>query len=478
MPMKSLLTALVLCSLAAVALAPTASAGPPSLDDWPTCLPAAVGRVCVSPSWPGCNAWIEWTAIPAQPTCLYRTDGLQANSAADVQCMDVYSRTDVGTLSIVRRNSCAAPEFYQCPSPGAPLSSCHGLLEATLTSSALDAECMDVYSQTHVAGPYWIVRRDSCSVQLYECPTGSSPPAPPCREAQIFSTSSAAPPVGPPPMECYDIYSRWGYGPAYVVLTSSCSGHVELCGDKVEVRSIDTSCIVQAQSSATLPQVSDLPIASPPINCMPYYNEHEVGPVTVVQGGCGNDVRLCDDSVLDRRVDASCVTNALAAPPSPNCIQIYQEADLGPVRYVRSGCDSTVYVCDQTPQGILASGRFEPRRCETGVALPPVECAAIYARHEVGPAAMVLTSGCSGHAEVCGQHVAARDLSCLLATTSAPQPVPDPLARTCSTTGMGELQSRYCVDPTSTDCTVYVLRSTGVGSEWWCYPSGEHGSDF
>lgn len=44
-------------------------------------------------------------------------------------CYEVYTRYDVGTYSIVRRNSCAAPEFYQCPYQGAPISSCRGLLE-------------------------------------------------------------------------------------------------------------------------------------------------------------------------------------------------------------------------------------------------------------------------------------------------------------------------------------------------------------
>lgn len=44
-------------------------------------------------------------------------------------CYQVYTRYDVGTYSIVRRNSCAVPEFYQCPYQGAPISSCRGLLE-------------------------------------------------------------------------------------------------------------------------------------------------------------------------------------------------------------------------------------------------------------------------------------------------------------------------------------------------------------
>lgn len=42
-------------------------------------------------------------------------------------CMDVYSRTDVGTTSIVRRNSCSA-EVYTCPDEGADLRECRPLL--------------------------------------------------------------------------------------------------------------------------------------------------------------------------------------------------------------------------------------------------------------------------------------------------------------------------------------------------------------
>ena len=43
-------------------------------------------------------------------------------------CYENYSRTDVGTLSVVRRDSCAPPELYQCPTPGAPLDQCTDLL--------------------------------------------------------------------------------------------------------------------------------------------------------------------------------------------------------------------------------------------------------------------------------------------------------------------------------------------------------------
>ena len=45
----------------------------------------------------------------------------------DPQCMPVYSRTDVGQLSIVRRDSCHA-EYYWCPYEGAPVSECDTLI--------------------------------------------------------------------------------------------------------------------------------------------------------------------------------------------------------------------------------------------------------------------------------------------------------------------------------------------------------------
>ena len=43
------------------------------------------------------------------------------------QCMPVYSRTDVGQLSIVRPDSCHA-YYYWCPYEGAPVSECDPLL--------------------------------------------------------------------------------------------------------------------------------------------------------------------------------------------------------------------------------------------------------------------------------------------------------------------------------------------------------------
>ncbi len=43
------------------------------------------------------------------------------------QCMPVYQRTDVGTLSIVRKDSCSL-QVYECPYEGAPTTTCRALL--------------------------------------------------------------------------------------------------------------------------------------------------------------------------------------------------------------------------------------------------------------------------------------------------------------------------------------------------------------
>ena len=42
-------------------------------------------------------------------------------------CMPVYSRTDVGSIAIVRPNSCTV-RVYQCPYQGAPVSECDPLI--------------------------------------------------------------------------------------------------------------------------------------------------------------------------------------------------------------------------------------------------------------------------------------------------------------------------------------------------------------
>lgn len=48
-------------------------------------------------------------------------------AAAEPQCMEVYSRTDVGNYAIVRKDSCSL-EVYECPYAGAPISECWTLL--------------------------------------------------------------------------------------------------------------------------------------------------------------------------------------------------------------------------------------------------------------------------------------------------------------------------------------------------------------
>lgn len=53
---------------------------------------------------------------------------VSADAIDPPNCYQVYTRYDVGTTSVVRRNSCAVPEVYQCPYQGAPISSCEHLL--------------------------------------------------------------------------------------------------------------------------------------------------------------------------------------------------------------------------------------------------------------------------------------------------------------------------------------------------------------
>lgn len=337
--MKSLI-ALVALSLAALALVPSASAHvAPPRPEFPLCEPVApLGSACVSPVYPGCNVWIEWTAIPAQPTCLYRTDGLAASAAGpDVQCMDVYTRYDVGTVSVVRRDSCAPPEVYDCPYEGAPISSCDPLLELTAAASTASAgpgaQCMDVYSETHLVGPYWLVRRDSCSAQVYECPEGSSPPAPPCKEVQLLSASAAAaPPVGVPPIYCMPYEREVDLGDVQVV-QGGCGNYVRVCGDRVTLAwDGDVSCVTD-----------DLVT----MDCYAIYREVPVGPVSIVMtSSCSGHAELCGDRVSPfASPDLSCVA-ATTSAAEPECLQVYREHDLGPVRYVsKDSCHSDVYVC-------------------------------------------------------------------------------------------------------------------------------------
>ena len=276
----------------------SAAAGLPDLSSWPKCEPVAVGEACFSPYWPGCNLWIVWTAIPAQPTCLYRSEPLVMGASAS-------------------------------PWPG---------------GSTPDVQCMDVYSEDQVPGTnYWLVRRDSCSAQLYECPEGYSPSAPPCREASLVEASSAS--AAP----CYMVYTRNDVGTVSVVRRTSCSPP-EVYQCPYEGAPIDR-CEPVLQSLLSASAIGVPAVSAPPIYCMPYERHLEAGPLTVVQGGCGNDVRLCDDSVLDRQVDPSCATTvvagASAAAYEPECLYYYRETQVGPVTHVqRDSCHSETYVCE------------------------------------------------------------------------------------------------------------------------------------
>lgn len=218
-------------------MASSTAAGAQDLDSWPKCFPAAVGSVCVSPYWPGCNVWVVWTAAPIPPTCLYRSDPPAASS--------------------------------EVPWPG---------------GSTPDVQCMDVYSETYLVGPYWLVRRDSCSAQLYECPEGYDPPAPPCREASLLEASAVA--SGP---DCYPVYTRNDVGTVSVVRRTSCSvPEVYRCpyeGAPIDRCHRVTDGILAFDAQASLEPM-----------CMPHYQETRVGPVTRVQrDSCHSETYVCQD---------------------------------------------------------------------------------------------------------------------------------------------------------------------------------------
>jgi hypothetical protein len=288
--MKTPLLLLSAAALALTALAPSGQAYTGPYRDVNPCESgfgayAVVGDLCLDTQATWCTLWIEWHAIPSTPTCLVAP--LAASS--DVQCMDVYGRTDVGTYSVVRRDSCSPPELYQCPYEGAPTNECQDLL--TLESSA-SVDCYPVYSRTNV-GTYSIVRRTSCSPpEVYSCPYENAP--------------------------------------------------IQGCENVLGLRS----------ASVGLP-----PVSPPPYYCMPYYREFDAGPVTVVQGGCGNDVKVCGTSVPQTRsVDLSCVLATVTSSSEPMCLYYYYELEVGPVRHVqRDSCHSENYVCGVPLAEFLAS---------------------------------------------------------------------------------------------------------------------------
>lgn len=281
--MKTPSLLLAAAALALAALAPSGQAANPCSTG--NGAYAVVGDVCVDTRSAGCTLWIEWHAIPSAPTCLLAPPA----ASASVECMDYYTRVDVGTYSVVRRDSCAPPELYSCPYEGASTDRCQDLL--TLESSA-SVDCFPVYSRTDV-GTYSIVRRTSCSPpEVYSCPYEGAP--------------------------------------------------ISSCENVLAVRS----------ASVGLP-----PVSPPPYYCMPYYREFDVGPVTVVQGGCGNDVKVCDTSVPQTRtVDLSCVLTTTTASSEPMCMYYYYELGVGPVRHVqRDSCHSENYVCNVPLADYLAT---------------------------------------------------------------------------------------------------------------------------
>lgn len=60
-------------------------------------------------------------------TTLALVPAADARPLPPVECMPVYSRTDVETIAIVRPNSCTV-RIYECPYQGAPISSCERIV--------------------------------------------------------------------------------------------------------------------------------------------------------------------------------------------------------------------------------------------------------------------------------------------------------------------------------------------------------------
>lgn len=262
---------------------------------------------------------------------------------------------------------------------------CFALLTVAPSGSAAappgpDVECMDMYRETHLVGAYWLVQRSSCSAQVYECPPGYDPPAPPCREA-VVSTMA----LGPPDL------NEW---PKCVPIAVG-----RLC----------TS------------------IYWPGCNLWIEWTAIPAQPTCLY------------------RTDGLAMSAASPAPAyEPNCLYYYYEVAVGPVRHVqRDSCNNEQYICDND----ASHGQDETARAYIASQLADPD-----------PSALA--------------HCTVESLG--LVTTSDP---PE-LQRTCFRQGQGELQTVTCIDPNSTDCTIYRQQITGMGSSWVCYPSGESGSDF
>jgi hypothetical protein len=291
--MKTSLLA-VSAALALVALAPAAQAdaGPAAANPCESGFGAyaVFGDVCLDTRSPSCTAWIEWHAIPSMPTCLLAPPAAEASSSGvSPQCMDVYHRDDVLHYSIVRRDSCSA-EVYECPYPGAPISQCRHLLTSMVTSSAAapaGPQCMQVYQRTDV-GTYSIVRRNSCAPpEVYECPY----PKAPIPECEPLLRADAAASADSSMAACYYVYQRYDAGPLTVVRTSSCAvPEFYKCpyeGAPIE----DCSPLLELSATAS---AQEEPM------CMYYYFEYRVGPVRHVQrDSCHSETYVCDERVRE-----------------------------------------------------------------------------------------------------------------------------------------------------------------------------------
>lgn len=354
-------------------------------------------------------------------------------------------------------------------------------------SAAPPYECMDVYRQTELAGGYWLVQRSSCQAQLYWCPAGFAPPAPPCEEVQLATAAAAQ---ADPGLDQWPKCAPIAVGSLCVTIYwPGCNAWIEWTAIPNPPTCLYRSDPLLLSTAAVQPPA----LEAPPIYCMPYERRLEAGPVTVIQGGCGNDVRLCDDSVLGVRsvqdvkdLDRSCLDDA--APPL-QCSDIYARHEVGPVAVVMtSGCSGHAELCDDNLLvRVDTSCLLAPVATQAAAAEP--NCLSVYSEYEVGPVRHVQRDSCHSETYVCGVEVreAVKDP---IATSPGPgnpgaclgnlgdASTGDLLERRCLRQGQGELQSVTCVDPQDPDCLVYRQQITGVGSQWWCYPSGEHGSDW
>jgi hypothetical protein len=169
------------------------------------------------------------------------------------------------------------------------------------------------------------------------------------------------------------------------------------------------------------------------VNCYEVYSRTNVGPYSVVRrDSCAPpQAYVCpyENAPIDQCQD---LLQFNAAAAQQQCLEYYSDWSIGPVHHHQTdSCNAQNSICEQTTSDVVANRGFDASKCDLGLA----------------------------------------------ASSSASGPV-DPLARRCSWSGQGELRTEYCIDPKDRDCTVYELRTTGVGSEWWCYPSGQHGSDY